>query len=174
MDSGADDAMAVDQIRFRPSTKRKAYRRRADEREEDNDDTQQQQNLATTSTAADDAPRASRDPEQTDDEEDAGSGSDAAVLTALRARQTRKGRLQGVGFRSGGHNGERASGPLVLANQEDEDAEGVNPLSSIAGRFTHQTGVINDVDDRHMYEESPFHMHKSAARKEANLLGTTT
>jgi len=157
MDSGADDAMAIDQIRFRPSTKRKAYRRRAEERDEDDDDaTQQRQTLATT--ADDDAPGPSTcGPEQTredlGDEGDGGgtgSGSDRAVLAALRARNTRKGRLRGVGFRSGGHDADRTAGPLVLANHEDEDGDAVNPLASIAGRFTHQTGVLNDVDDRHI------------------------
>jgi hypothetical protein len=83
---------ATEPIRFRPSAKRKAYRQRNPQ--PDTDDHPQNQHTP----APDDTPVS---PHRQKEEEDDDT-TEAAALAALRARNTRKGRLQGVGFRSGG------------------------------------------------------------------------
>lgn len=156
---------ATEPIRFRPSAKRKAYRQRNPQTDTDTDDHPQNQDTP----APDDTP-ANREGEEKQDGHD-DDDTETAALAALRARNTRKGRLlQGVGFRSGGGSSGStgdvvASGPLVLAHrgshddgeeQDEEDAEAAaNPLLSITSRFTHQTGIMNDIDHRHMYEHPP-------------------
>lgn len=170
MPSHPDDATIPEQIRFRPSAKRKAYRRRAADQDTTTTTTTDSQtpSLLATTHDAPSSSHASNGAEtahhQTDDqveEEEGGedhqdTASEAAVLAALRARTSRKARLQGVGFRSNATDADRtagASGSMALHRyHEDQDMEDVNPLATIAGRFTHQTGLLNDVDDRHMYD----------------------
>ena len=159
---------ATEPIRFRPSAKRKAYRQRNTQSDTD-DHPQNQDTPAPEDTPANQArEKGGEEEEEEGGEED--DSTEAVALAALRARNTRKGRLQGVGFRSGAGGSSSttgdvvaASGPLVLAHRshrddgEDEDEEqdaetAANPLLSISSRFTHQTGILNDIDHRHMYE----------------------
>lgn len=158
---------APEPIRFRPSAKRKGYRRRIDP----DDDVERPSQEPET------APDADRMDE--DNEEGEHDQSETAALAALRARSSRKGRLQGVGFRSGGASsstGDFTSGPLVPVphDHDDEDAEAPNPLLTIQSRFTHQTGILNDIDHRHMYEHPPPTSYHVRHRRKANPVGTHT
>lgn len=148
-------------VRFRPSTKRKAYRRRVDD-----DDGHDQPPSPSTDEHTQRRPRRvqaadmmDEDMDEDEDEDDAEHRDETMTLAALRARASRKARLRGVGFRSGGGvidtggRGGQTAGSLVpfarAMNDEDDDEE-ANPLLSMQSRFTHQTGIMNDVDDRHI------------------------
>ena len=145
-------------IHFRTNKKRKTYRRRADGGEGDTEVRPLSSNGPPVDVVP---PKVGGEAEEMDEDEDAEDG-DTPSLAVLRARNSRKGRLQGVGFKSGGSGGGKSTGgdlvgPLVLSNRDHgEDEEDSNRLLSITSRFTHQTGLLNDVDHRHMYELSPL------------------
>lgn len=119
---------ATDLIRFRPSKKRKTYRQRLDQ----------------------DAPEPEPHRAVAADFFDGSNDDEPAVpAAAVRLRISRKGRLQGVGFRAATHQPEKEERGLVtISRPQNGETAG---LGSIAGRFTHQTGLINDVHDKHMY-----------------------
>ena len=121
-------------IKFRTGKKRKAYRQRTDDTE--------------TSIAI-----ASNDSRESSAIEAKGDEDDASVLAALRLRNARKGRLRGVGFSTSARPEDETQGEgdraLVLRDQDDsQDAA----LPAIGNRFTHQTGLLADLNDRHMYD----------------------
>lgn len=129
-------------IRFRPGKKRKAYRQR-------HDDTTGQELAEHAQGAANESVTR---PEPTE-EADGSGDNETAVAAALRLRNARKGRLRGVGFRSDARQDDDAAGStstaLVLAEPEASSTEPV--IAGIANRFTHQTGLIGELNDKHMY-----------------------
>ncbi|KAG8428351.1 hypothetical protein J3459_004014 [Metarhizium acridum] len=132
MEPSQDDPAAA--IRFRPSKKRKAYRQRADD------------------SPPPTTPKDTRPPEQTSREQQA-SDAESAVTAAVRARNSRRARLRGVGFTSDDQHD--APAPTAPTDQERAPAKG------IPDRFTHQTGLVATLNDRHMneYIESRLSAH---------------
>ncbi|KAH6961022.1 hypothetical protein HG530_004768 [Fusarium avenaceum] len=138
---------APEPIRFRAGKKRKAYRQRAQGEEDTLAETIQPPPAVSASVSSDKP--AQRDTPDDNDEED-GEGS---VAAALRLRNARRGRFGGVAFRNTGRpdddtNSERA---LVLHDIDDaSNAESV--IKGVTDRFTHQTGRLADLNDRHMMD----------------------
>ncbi|CAH0016166.1 unnamed protein product [Clonostachys rhizophaga] len=147
MASEATDSQPLDTIRFRPSKKRKVYRSRADEDEDDESDRRAQIPSASTTE-----PRAvASDFFGRDDSEETTPQPSSSVAAALRHRPARRGRLQGVGFSTRSHatttdpaSDERA---LVPRHGDDDDAPA---QIGMANRFTQQTGLVSDIDDKHI------------------------
>lgn len=143
---------APEPIRFRAGKKRKAYRQRAQGEEDTVTETIQPPPAVSASVSSDKPTQ--RDTPDDNDKED-GEGS---VAAALRLRNARRGRFGGVAFRNIGRpdddmNSERA---LVLHDVDDANAESV--VKGVTDRFTHQTGRLADLNDRHMYVGALLHL----------------
>lgn len=112
----ADSSAAdADVVRFRSSKKRKAYRQRADEDTNHDDE-------APTAEASD----------------------ETVVQAALKLRNARRGRLQGVSFKADSPKIEEDADLALMLRQESEIAKG------IPDRFMHQTGLAAELNDKHM------------------------
>ncbi|CAM1507000.1 Fc.00g066410.m01.CDS01 [Cosmosporella sp. VM-42] len=122
-------------IKFRPGKKRKAYRQRTD----NNDDAE-----TTTSNIGNESREGSA--VETRDGND-----DASVLAALRLRNARKARLRGVGFTTSTRPDDETTGERALVLRDQDESQDA-ALPAIANRFTHQTGLLADLNDRHMME----------------------
>lgn len=136
MDLQQGDSAVPEPIRFRPGKKRKAaYRQRTDTDSE--------------------PPVLSPQPEPTGqiDSADDDDDDESAVAAALRARNAQKARQRaaGVGFRSDGRPELDESERALVRRDEQDDA----PVMAIGSRFTHQTGLLTDLNDRHMYVLRP-------------------
>ncbi|TWU77086.1 hypothetical protein ED733_008103 [Metarhizium rileyi] len=79
--------------------------------------------------------------------------AEAAVTTAIRLRNARKARLRGVGFTSDTHDE-----PATPTDEDKTLAKG------IPDRFTHQTGLIATLNDRHMTEYIESRLTSSAPK----------
>ncbi|KAH6998134.1 hypothetical protein BKA56DRAFT_566907 [Ilyonectria sp. MPI-CAGE-AT-0026] len=140
-------------IRFRAGKKRKAYRQRID----DDDNTAEP---APTSLEAQ-APDAVA---HTVTKADGDSDGESSVAAALRLRNARRGRLRGVGLKNTPRHDDETSGERALVLRDPDGApEKEASLSSVANRFTHQTGLLADMNDKHMMEyiESRLSSRKS-------------
>lgn len=133
MDPPSGRDAAPDPVRFKAGKKRKAYRRRPDDDDDDDGSSRARAGPAT------EAPAGEPDAEE-----------ESALAATLRLRNARSRRLGGVGFASG----TRADGDagadhaLVRRGQADDD---VPAIKGIADRFTRQTGLIADLNDKYMY-----------------------
>jgi hypothetical protein len=119
-------------IRFRPGKKRKVYRQR---------DESSPPPQTTTSVTS---PPPNRDVDKGVDQED-----DDASSAALKLRNARKHRAGGVGFGSRESDAARPSNSttaLVPSSQDGSDA-----VAYGMNRFTHQTGLVSSLHDKHMY-----------------------
>lgn len=130
-----------DTVRFRSGRKRKTYRQRVDAVDHDDKDP-----VAEARPSQDAGPsEEQRQRQHTDDDEDGGVGA------AVRSRNARRARIRGVGFssdcRADGDVG-TADRTLVLGSRENDDT---GHAVTIADRFTHQTGLLAELDDKHMY-----------------------
>jgi hypothetical protein len=123
-------------IRFRPGKKRKLYRKRED-----------------ASPPATEAPTAEPRDGQADNNEDEEDGR-ASAAAALRLRNARKPRSGGVGFTATGtkadSSADRSSSNVLVASHSAQDGE-VAVAGGITNRFTHQTGLVSSLNDKHMY-----------------------
>jgi hypothetical protein len=143
---------APEPIRFRAGKKRKAYRQRAQEEEDTVTETIQSPPAVSASVSSD-------KPAQGDTPDDGDDDREGSVAAALKLRNARRGRLGGVAFRNTGRpdddtNSERA---LVLPDVDDaSNAESV--IKGVTDRFTHQTGRLADLNDRHMYVGALLHL----------------
>ncbi|KAM0353527.1 hypothetical protein ACHAPU_001539 [Fusarium lateritium] len=140
----ASSGTAQEPVRFRAGKKRKAYRQRVQEDEDTAPET-------TQSPPAISAPFSSDKNTLRDTPDDDGDG-DGSVAAALRLRNARRARLGGVAFRNTNRpdddiNSERA---LVL-HDADDASNGENVTKGVTDRFTHQTGRLADLNDKHMY-----------------------
>ncbi|KAH8175755.1 hepatocellular carcinoma-associated antigen 59 domain-containing protein [Sarocladium implicatum] len=120
-------------IRFRPGKKRKVYRQR---------DESSPPPQTTTSVTS---PPPNRDVDKGVDQED-----DDASSAALKLRNARKHRAGGVGFGSRESDAARPSNSttaLVPSSQDGSDA-----VAYGMNRFTHQTGLVSSLHDKHMTE----------------------
>ncbi|CAH0049683.1 unnamed protein product [Clonostachys solani] len=157
MASEATDSQPLDTIRFRPSKKRKVYRSRADD---ENDDSDQRAQIPSANT---NEPRAvASDFFGRDESEETTPHPPSSVAAALRHRSARRGRLQGVGFSTRSHATEPASDEraLVPRHGDDDDA---GAQAGMANRFTQQTGIVSDIDDKHMNQYIESRLSSRAA-----------
>ena len=151
------EAEISEPIRFRPTKRRKTYRQRHDDQDEDhaetNDRSQEspppsQQSQLQSQSRATAADYFGQDGEADGHEDSAGE----ALPAVVRARSAHKARFRGVGFRAGSKPGEtdptEQTAVMLRESQQDESAGVV--VSGITDRFTHQTGFVGDVNDRHM------------------------
>ena len=148
MDTQPDDPPAPDVVRFRPGKKRKAYRQRPD------DDAVESTPGATAATgreqppptvAVEASPTTYPDNPDENEENEEDDDEEGAVAAALRLRNARKAKFRGVGFRSDARPDDHRQ--LVMAQPSTETD--IVP-AGIANRFTHQTGLIGALNDRHM------------------------
>lgn len=128
--STAPEATSVEHIRFRAGKKRKGYRQRSGS--EEAVDSNLQNATATTDKLA----------TSTNEEEE----EESTVQAALRIRNARRGRLQGVSFKADGKLDDQPEQSLVLRSQEDDSVA----IKGISDRFMHQTGLITELNDKHM------------------------
>lgn len=146
METGSEDAAAAPAIRFRAGKKRKAYRQRGDN---DNDgDINAKSNNDDANNGAEAQARkesASNGPKPASNVDD---GEESAVSAALKMRNAarRGGRLQGVGFSSDSRVDEADQQLALVPAGEGEKAA----LKGIPDRFMHQTGLLTQLNDRHM------------------------
>ncbi|KAH7170863.1 hypothetical protein EDB81DRAFT_776929 [Dactylonectria macrodidyma] len=157
-------------IRFRAGKKRKAYRQRTDN---DDDD--------SNNTAAEPAPKTLEALLSDAAEHGAAVRDESSVAAALRLRNARRSRIRGgVGFTSAAKQDDDASGERALVLQS---ADGDVGLKSVGERFTHQTGLLADMNDKHMMEyiESRLSSRKSGttpsnakSAPDATVAATTT
>lgn len=143
-------------VRFRAGKRRKAYRQRADS------DGDEGAAIKTTATTLPDAP-ASQAHDRYDEAHDRTSDQEeeeSSVAAALRLRNARRAatRLNGVGFKSGAasrpdRNDDNHSEQRALVPHADlaQDKDAAAALGGVANRFMHQTGLVADLNDRHMY-----------------------
>ncbi|KAF4345590.1 hypothetical protein FBEOM_441 [Fusarium beomiforme] len=155
-------------IRFRAGKKRKAYRQRAQEDDDVVAGTIQSPPTASTSETGDkhshrDIPGCEED-------------GDESVATAIKLRNARRGRLGGVAFRTNrpddDTNSERA-----LVTHDASDATTSEPIiKGVSERFTHQTGRLTDLSDKHMmdYIESRLSNRAGGNRSQNNSSTSTS
>lgn len=141
MDTAPTAEAAPGPIRFRAGKKRKAYRQRTEDQDQDSADTPKSPASATAPLHEDTAT-------QKDTDEDDG---DASVAAALRLRNARRGRLGGVAFRNSNRPDDEINDERALVPREPDEASQDTVLNSVANRFTHQTGMLTDLNDKHMY-----------------------
>lgn len=141
MDTASNAEAAPEPIRFRAGKKRKAYRQRTDDQDQDSADTPKSP-ASATATAPEDATAQ----KATDGDED----DDASVTVALRLRNARRGRLGGVAFRNSNRPDDEINDERALVPRESDEASQDAALNSVANRFTHQTGMLADLNDKHI------------------------
>ncbi|CAG9971330.1 unnamed protein product [Clonostachys byssicola] len=149
MASEATDSQPLDTIRFRPSKKRKVYRSRADDEDDESD-----RRAAQIPSASANEPRAvASDFFGRDDSEETTPQASSSVAAALRHRSARRGRLQGVGFSTRSHHATTTdpapSDERALVPRHGDDDEAPAQIG-MANRFTQQTGLVSDIDDKHI------------------------
>ncbi|KAF5017507.1 hypothetical protein F66182_10552 [Fusarium sp. NRRL 66182] len=132
---------APEPIRFRAGKKRKAYRQRTQD-----DDVVAQ---SISSPPATSAPGSSDNPAQKGGSDD----DEASVVAALKQRNARRARLGGVAFRNASRpdddtNSERA----LVPHDADETSNTETIIKGVTDRFTHQTGKLADLNDKHMMD----------------------
>ncbi|KAK7417950.1 hypothetical protein QQX98_004252 [Neonectria punicea] len=141
-------------VRFRAGKKRKAYRQRIDDDDE-----------AVAPKTLEGRPPDVAAPANDEDDED-----ESSVAAALRLRNARRGRLRGVAFKNTAAkpddetSGNRA---LVLRGPEAAPEKEVD-LSNVGNRFMHQTGLVADMNDKHMMEYIESRLSSRASAPSSN------
>ena len=146
MESPPGRDAAPDPVRFKTSKKRKAYR----QRQRDDDDDQGDNDGSRARRAS---PGTEAVPESSGAHQD--DGEESALAATLRLRNAGRGRRLGglvAGFTSSAARADDDAGALVRRGQEEDSAP---VIKGIADRFTHQTGLIADLNEKHMYAPSP-------------------
>ncbi|KAM5355782.1 hypothetical protein ACJ41O_002428 [Fusarium nematophilum] len=162
----------MEPVRFRAGKKRKAYRQRA---EEDDDDTASRNPTAhaaaaaaATTTSDVSAKPSTEGGDHRPADHDEGDSDEASVAMALRLRNARRARAGGVAFRNSSTrpdddaNSERALVPHDPDGAAASAKEGVVSSSAVTNRFTHQTGLLADLNDKHMMEYIEFRLSNRA------------
>lgn len=147
--SVADAASEPEAPIFRPSKKRKIYRKRAID-----DDTASAENNSTTSAPAPSASPSRRDSPGGADEtgSDEAEGARVSMAEILRLRKLRKHRVGGVEFHIESPTtltSAESTALTVPVDSELHPAEAAGVQAAAARRFAKQTGMISDVD-KHM------------------------
>ncbi|EXK86847.1 hypothetical protein FOQG_09603 [Fusarium oxysporum f. sp. raphani 54005] len=159
---------ATEPVRFRAGKKRKAYRQRVQEDDAAVVETIQSPPTASASEPSDEfARKASSDRAQDEGE---------SVAAALKLRNARRARLGGVAFRNTNRpdddmNNERA----LIPHDADYTSNNEPIMKGVADRFTHQTGRLTDLNDKHMmdYIESRLY-NRAGGNSSQNTLSATT
>ncbi|KAK7426380.1 hypothetical protein QQZ08_007135 [Neonectria magnoliae] len=133
-------------IRFRAGKKRKAYRQRIDD-----DDAVAPKTLE------------GRSPDVAAPANDEGGDDESSVAAALRLRNARRGRLRGgVAFKNTAAkpDGETSSDRALVLRDPEAAPEKEADLSNVGNRFMHQTGLVADMNDKHMFvaAQTPLHL----------------
>ncbi|PNP77406.1 hypothetical protein FNYG_09282 [Fusarium nygamai] len=136
---------ATEPVRFRTGKKRKAYRQRAQE-----DDASVAETISSHPTASASEPsheltrKASSDRAQDEEE---------SVAAALKLRNARRARLGGVAFRNTNRPDDDMNNERALIPHDADDTSNNEPImKGVADRFTHQTGRLTDLNDKHMMD----------------------
>jgi len=125
------------QILFRAAKRRKLYRKRIDEEDVDDTPAINDQNEPT------DAPQATNDAGDTEESESPAT----TMAEILKKRKLVKLRRAGIEFSNSAHSSApRTPQPNALASAEPE----MTASELAASRFTRQTGVVADAQDKHM------------------------
>ncbi|KND95365.1 hypothetical protein TOPH_00182 [Tolypocladium ophioglossoides CBS 100239] len=138
MDPPSSQDAAPSPVRFKASKKRKAYRQRLDGGRD---------SPRPHATPGSEAPPASSETHA----DGPGEDEETALAATIRLRNARRARLRGVAFASNPRASDDASADHALVRRGQEDG-GVPAVRGIADRFTHQTGLIADLNDKHMNE----------------------
>ncbi|KAF5542306.1 hypothetical protein FMEXI_7518 [Fusarium mexicanum] len=136
---------ATEPVRFRTGKKRKAYRQRVLEDDASVAETIQSHPTASASEPSPEPARKASQDRVQDEEE--------SVAAALKLRNVRRARLGGVAFRNTNRsdddmNNERA----LIPHDADDTSKNESTMKGVADRFTHQTGRLTDLNDKHMMD----------------------
>ncbi|KAM0424739.1 hypothetical protein ACHAPT_010049 [Fusarium lateritium] len=156
MDTTSTTEAAPEPIRFRAGKKRKAYRQRVEDQDQDS----AAETIKSPSSATATGPGDTTAQEVADDDE-------ASVAAALRLRNARRARLGGVAFRNSNRpdDNDETNDERALVPREPDEASHDTPINSVSNRFTHQTGMLADLNDKHISDAVPY--TTSAAHKES-------
>ncbi|KAF4496925.1 hypothetical protein FAGAP_6912 [Fusarium agapanthi] len=160
---------AAEPVRFRTGKKRKAYRQRVQE-----DDASVAETIQShpTASASEPSPEPARKASQ-----DRAQDEEESIAAALKLRNVRRARLGGVAFRNTNRpdddmNNERA---LIPHDADDTSNNNESMMKGVADRFTHQTGRLTDLNDKHMmdYIESRLY-NRAGGNTSQNTLSAST
>ncbi|SCN67448.1 uncharacterized protein FFMR_01190 [Fusarium fujikuroi] len=159
---------ATEPVRFRTGKKRKAYRQRVQQDDASVAETIQSHPTASASEPSHELSR-NASPDRAQDEEE-------SVVAALKLRNARRARLGGVAFRNTNRpdddmNNERA----LIPHDADGTSNNEPTVKGVADRFTHQTGRLTDLNDKHMmdYIESRLY-NRAGGNTSHNTLSAST
>ncbi|KAM0564381.1 hypothetical protein ACHAPJ_000594 [Fusarium lateritium] len=148
---------APEPIRFRAGKKRKAYRQRTQEDEDAAAETTR--SPPTTSTV-------SIDKSSQKDTPDADDDGEASVAAALKLRNARRGRLGGVAFRNTNRPDDDTNNERALVPHDAEDSSNAETvIKGVTDRFTHQTGKLADLNDKHISQNTSSASASDPARQ---------
>ncbi|KAF9774508.1 hypothetical protein IL306_007462 [Fusarium sp. DS 682] len=169
MDTNSSEP-ASEPIRFRAGKKRKAYRPRT--LEDDDDDvvveTIQSPPTASASRTGDKLARGDIPGREED--------GDGSVSAAIKLRNARRGRLGGVAFRNANRPDDDTNSERALVPHDASDTTNIEPIiKGVSDRFTHQTGRLTDLNDKHMmdYIESRL-SNRAGGNKSQNTSSVST
>ncbi|KAF5709218.1 hypothetical protein FMUND_10231 [Fusarium mundagurra] len=136
---------ATEPVRFRTGKKRKAYRQRVQE-----DDASVAETISSHPTASASEPSheltRKASPDRAQDEEE-------SVAAALKLRNARRARIRGVAFRNTNRPDDDMNNERALVPHNADDTSNNEPImKGVADRFTHQTGRLTDLNDKHMMD----------------------
>ncbi|GAB0137692.1 hypothetical protein EsDP_00005949 [Epichloe bromicola] len=83
----------------------------------------------------------------------------SSVTAALRARNARKYRLRGVGFSTDSHADDHAA----QLPADDDSSKHLAVAKGIPDRFMHQTGLVSNLNDKHMTDYIESRLSSRAA-----------
>ncbi|KAF5562183.1 hypothetical protein FPHYL_5786 [Fusarium phyllophilum] len=159
---------ATEPVRFRTGKKRKAYRQRVQEDDASVAETIQPHPNAPASEPSHELARTAS-PDRAQDEEE-------SVAAALKLRNARRARLGGVAFRNTNRPDDDMNNERALIPHDADDTSNNEPImKGVANRFTHQTGRLTDLNDKHMmdYIESRLY-NRAGGNTSQNTLSAST
>ncbi|KAF4418039.1 hypothetical protein FACUT_11877 [Fusarium acutatum] len=159
---------ATEPVRFRTGKKRKAYRQRVQEDDASVAETIQSHPTASASEPSHELPRKTS-PDRAQDEEE-------SVAAALKLRNARRARLGGVAFRNTNRPDDHMNNERALIPHDADNTSNNEPImKGVADKFTHQTGRLTDLNDKHMmdYIESRLY-NRAGGNTLQNTLSAST
>ncbi|KAF5616514.1 hypothetical protein F52700_12808 [Fusarium sp. NRRL 52700] len=136
---------ATEPVRFRTGKKRKAYRQRVKEEDASVPETIQPHPTASASEPSHELARKASTDRAQDEEE--------SVATALKLRNARRARPGGVAFRNTNRPDDDMNKERALMPHDADGTSNNEPImKGVADRFTHQTGRLTDLNDKHMMD----------------------
>ncbi|KAG5805285.1 hypothetical protein H9Q74_001409 [Fusarium xylarioides] len=159
---------ATEPVRFRTGKKRKAYRQRVQEDDASVAETIQPHPNAPASEPRHEIARKAS-PDRAQDEVE-------SVAAALKLRNARRARLGGIAFRNTNRPDDDMNNERALIPHDANDTSNNEPImKGVADRFTHQTGRLTDLNDKHMmdYIESRLY-NRAGGNTSQNTLSAST